>query len=319
MSSQAPSQPGRSGRRRGPRWESLGRGVARAADVPGGERGAFLAELRAWQEVLPDAAVFDHLTAARVHGLWLPPVPAGLPLFVAVPVSTPRPRRPQLVVTRHTVPPDSVEVDGVRVTTVPATLLACARDLGLLDLVVLIDAALHLGRATREQLQAVSRLRRRGARQLTEALTVADGRSESPWESVLRMFHLAVGAEVEPQVTIRDSAGGFVARVDLLLVGTSDAHEYDGADHRNASRHRSDLRRERALLENGCVRRGYSADDLRWSASAMLRDIDHALGRDHDLARLESWRRLWDASLFSPAGTRRATERWHPDPLGEAC
>ena len=98
--------------------------------------------------------------------------------------------------------------------------------------------------------------------------------------------------------------------MDLLLTGTKDVHEYDGADHRKVRQHRRDLRRERALIENDHVRRGYSAADIRSAPSAILRDIDRALGRPHDIERLEPWRRLWEVSLFSPQGTRRLAERW---------
>jgi very-short-patch-repair endonuclease len=292
-------------RRRGAAWVSLGRGVRRAAADAG-----LASDLVAWQEVLPRSAVFTHLTAAAMHRLWVPPLPEDLPLFVAVPTSAARPRRPQLVVTRHPAVPEHVEVDGARVATVAETLVGCARDLRLLDLVVLLDSALHLDRVTRSEIVTVCRRRHRGSRRLREALAFADARSESPWESVLRMFHLAVGAPVEPQVRIVDPDGVFVARADLLVRGTRHVHEYDGAGHRDARQHRADLRRERALLAAGYSRRGYSADDVRWRPHDLLKDIDAALGRPRDPSRLEPWAALWRESLFSLEGTRLLRERW---------
>jgi hypothetical protein len=44
-----------------------------------------------------------------------------------------------------------------------------------------------------------------------------DGRSESPWESVLRLLHVAADVEVEPQKKIYDEWGNFVARADLWV------------------------------------------------------------------------------------------------------
>lgn len=288
---------------------SLGRGVRRAATDTG-----LSADLVAWQAVLPPDAVFTHLSAAAMHGLWLPPLPADVPLFVAVSTSSARPRRPQLRVTRHPAVPQHVEIEQARVATSAEALLACARDLLLLDLVVLLDSALHLGRVTREELAEVCRRRHRGSRRLAEAAGFADARSESPWESVLRMFHVAVEAPVEPQVRITDAEGCFVARADLLVVGTGHVHEYDGAGHRDVRQHRADLRRERALLAAGHPRRGYTSDDLRWRPHEILRDIDAALGRPaSDPTRLAAWDRLWRDSLFSQEGTRALRVAWGLD------
>lgn len=292
-------------RRRGAAWVSLGRGVRRPVAEDG-----LAADLVAWQGVLPASAVFTHLTAAAMHGLWLPPLPQGLPLFVAIPKSTPRPRRPQLIVTRHPVAPPHEELEGARTATVPEALVACARDLELLDLVVLIDSALHLGKTAVEEMATVAAFRRGGASRLRADLTFVEGRSESAWESVLRMFHVAVEAPVVPQVRITDADGQFVARADLLLNGTRTVHEYDGAGHRDARQHRDDLRRERRLLAAGYPRRGFTSDDIRSRPLDILRDIDSALARPHDAGRLAAWESWWAASLFSPVGTFVLRERW---------
>jgi hypothetical protein len=82
---------------------------------------------------------------------------------------------------------------------VAETLLACARDLGLIDLVVLLDCVLHLRLVDRDELERVASQHRRGAPALRRALLLADGRSESPWETILRLFHVVCGLEVWPQ------------------------------------------------------------------------------------------------------------------------
>src|SRR5215207_7719670 len=65
-----------------------------------------------------------------------------------------------------------------------------------------------------------------------------EGRSESPWESVMRVLHRTAGIDVEPQKEIYDDGGRFVARADLWLVGTRRIHEYDGELHRDRAARR---------------------------------------------------------------------------------
>ncbi|MGE5719954.1 MAG: hypothetical protein ACM3XQ_08770, partial [Nocardioidaceae bacterium] len=107
----------------------------------------------------------------------------------------------------------------MRVSPLPEVLLACARDLGLLDLVVLTDPAVRSGRCSPEDVAEVAAPRRRGGPALRAALPFADARSESPWESVLRMFHVLCDVPVEPQFEVYDERGVFVARGDLWLRG----------------------------------------------------------------------------------------------------
>lgn len=140
-------------------------------------------ELLAWQLVLPTSSAITHLSAARLCGWWLPPLPEDLPVFVCMPRCDPRPRRRGLRVVRHPLPPATEIVLGLRCVTAPEILLACARDVSLLDLVVLLDSALHAGDVTPEELWEIAGRRRRGAPRLRAALALADGRSESPWET----------------------------------------------------------------------------------------------------------------------------------------
>jgi hypothetical protein len=116
------------------------------------------------------------------------------------------------LICRHPQPVPAEAFNGLRITTGAETLLATARDLELLDLVILGDSALHLGHCTLEELQLTAAQRRRGAPQLRATLPLLDKRSESPWESVMRVLHVAAGIEVEPQKNIYDSFGRFVAR-----------------------------------------------------------------------------------------------------------
>jgi hypothetical protein len=108
---------------------------------------------------------------------------------------------------------------------------------------------------------------------------------------------------------VLDETGDFVARADLLLVGTTDLHEVDGSDHLEQRRQRKDLRRMRRLVAAGHRRRGYTPRDVLRSPATILRDADSALGREHDPARLQAWYALLGDSLFSGSGQRRLERR----------
>jgi hypothetical protein len=172
----------------------------------------------------------------------------------------------------------------------------------VIDLVVLVDSAVHAGDVTVRELEAVCTPHRRGRRALLAALPWVDGRAESPWETLLRLLHVVVGIDVEPQVEIWDEHGEFIARADLEVVGTNSLHEFDGGHHRDAEQHRDDLRRERRLDASGHVRRGYTASDVVQRPLGVLRDADHAVGREHDPARIRPWLARLRTSLYTPSG-----------------
>jgi len=287
--------------------------VTRGAHHHVGALGPELAALTAWGAVLPERAAFTHVTGARLLGLWLPPLPHGIPTTVQVPGrTTTAPQRQDLRVIRCAARQGHVEAYGLRVAAVPEVVLSLCRDLGPLDALVVIDSVLHLGLATFGELEAVARPRRRGAPLLRALLPLADSRSESPWETVLREFHRCVQAPVTPKHEVRDSLGRFVARGDLRLDGTRVLHEYDGHRHLEVERQRADLRRARALVAAGWIRRGYTSDDLLHRAPSALRDVDASLGRDHDPARLGAWWDLLQDSARTPAGRSRLRHRLVP-------
>ena len=189
-------------------------------------------------------------------------------------------------------------LDGLRVARPAEILLSAAHDLGLLDVVVLVDVALHR-HCTLPELWAAANRCRRGAPRLRMALRYADGRAESLWESVLRVLHQACDVPVELQCVIPDDAGSF--RVDLRVVGTRRLVEYDGADHRYRERHGKDLARERAFHRLGWQRYGYTSPVLLYHGLAVLRDADEALAREHDPTRIRPGTSFWP----SPCSRRR--------------
>lgn len=298
-------------------WLPVTRGVRRRADAPD----AWLAELAAHAAVLPDGACFTHLTAARLRGWWLPPLPDDLPVFVALPPGSHRVRRPGVVAIRRTDEADPDPVAGLAVDSTATTLATCARDLEVLDLVCLVDAAIRhtMPGVTRVSADAGQRALGelgpliprggRGVRRLRRALASADPRAESIYEVLLRVLHEVCGIEVEPQVEAFDEGGGFLGRGDLQLVGTRVFHEYDGGEHLKRRRQRQDRKRDRRLGNSDWIRRGYTMEDVLYQGVTILKDADVTVGRPHDPARIRAWHALIRASTFTPSGLNRLRDR----------
>jgi len=290
------------------RWEQLGYGIQIPAGLTGRDR--LMAELRAYGHLLPQSGVWSGLTALRVHDLWLPDLPAGLPHFIAMGQvrGEVKPVRSALRVTRHPTLPSRVEADEIMVQPVAEALRSAAVALDLLDLVVATDSALHSGRCTVPDLRTVAAVRRRGGSLLRTALALADARAESPWETMLRLLHVVCGIDVVPQHVVVDAAGRFAGRADLWVRGTRLLQEYDGARHREAAEHRRDLERERRIADAGGVRRGYTARTVIDHPYEILRPAAEALG----LAVVPSaapWLTLLAGSLRVPSGRRRFLDR----------
>jgi hypothetical protein len=253
--------------------------------------------------------VFTHVTAAWLFDWWLPALPEYVPAFAATAAST-RPRRAGLNCSRLDTVAVEVRRHGIPVDHPAEVLLRAARDLAVLDLVVLIDAALARGDVAIDELRALSFSRRPGSRRLRAALDLSHGRSESAWESLLRVFHDVAEIDVEPQVEILDPTGAFVARADLIVLATGDLHEYDGRGHDDPRQRTLDLRRLRRLQETGRVRRGFTAADLVVRASVTMHELDRAVGRPHDPRRTQRWLTLLKQSCLTAAGRDRLQNRW---------
>jgi hypothetical protein len=268
-----------------------------------------LRDLAAWRLVLPPDAVFTHVTAAWLFDWWLPQLPEFVPTFASTAMPT-RPRRAGLVCSRLDAVDDRVERYGLPVDHPAEVLLRAARDLALLDLVILVDAALARGDVHVDDLRRLAFSGRPGSRRLRAALGLSHARSESAWETVLRVFHEVAEIRVEPQADVFDSEGSFVARADLLVVVTGDLHEYDGHVHDDLRQRAVDLRRLRRLQEAGRVRRGFTAADLVVRSNITMHELDRALGRPHDPGRTQRWLTLLSESCMTAAGRSRLQNRW---------
>lgn len=291
---------------RGPRFEPVSYGL----HAPRGAVDPLPARCRALQRVLPPTAVMSHYTGARLRGWPLPRLPDWLPLFASVPDGGAHLHRSGLYVARTVRARDEPEVrDGVRLASATTILSQLAQDLPLLDLVAVIDAALHAHDITLDELEEAIRPHQPGGARLRQALAYADGRAESWWETPLRLLHVWSGIDVEPQYEVRDDWGNLIARADLRIVGTRRLPEYDGGHHDDPATRRSDLARDKALARIRWERYGYVASDVTGRPERIIRDAEDALDLPHRPRRLNRWRSEVSRSSLSAAGRRRLADR----------
>jgi hypothetical protein len=199
-------------------------------------------------------------------------------------------------------------VDGIPLVVASEVLIELARDLTLVDLVPMVDRALAAGVGV-DEILARARARSPGAPVLRCAVQLADPRSESWWESVLRLLHVLTGlGPVECQVEVAGPAG-FVGRADLHLVGTDRYPECDGGEHRTRERHARDLRRDKRFARRGAERYGYTTEEIRRQPEVVLRDAEDARGVPHDPARVRRWWSEARASTLTSYGRTRLAAR----------
>lgn len=275
-----------------------------------GELAEWLRDLRAWLAVLPADAVFTGLTAARLLGWDLPKLPEQVPVFAATATGR-RPRRHGLVCSRLLRTGQHGRARGFPVDSAEEILLRCARDLGAIDLRILVESARRCGHVADELMDVLLASRRPGVRLLRSVWRDSTGGSDSAGESVLQKFHEVMEIACKPQHRLYDEAGRLVAQADLWVIGTTRMHEYDGAVHRDLTQHRNDLRRERGLGRAGYERRGFTLDDLLNHALITMQEIDRDLGRPSSMRRYRAWVRCVEGSLYSPVGRERVMNRWH--------
>ena len=215
---------------RGPRVHHLFRDAYADAELPLDH----LLRCRALALVLPGRACLAGHSAAAVHGVRIVDVDA--PVVVAAPHGSAWDAMPGTAVHRARLEADErVVVSRLAVTSAVRTLVdLAARRLPAAESVVLVDALLArhpwLLHDSADALAGMAG--RPGRRRAGTVLALADGRSESPMESRLRVHLTDAGiAPPELQWTVRDDCGRFVARVDLAWPLRRLAVEYDGLWH----------------------------------------------------------------------------------------
>ncbi|MFL6021889.1 MAG: hypothetical protein ACJ72O_00980 [Marmoricola sp.] len=91
-----------------------------------------------------------------------------------------------------------------------------------------------------------TRGRRPGVEQVRHAFALAEERTMSPAETVLRLIWLLDAGLPRPRCNwpLADPAGRPLGKPDLLCEELAVVGEFDGAHHRSRERHRDDLRRD---------------------------------------------------------------------------
>ncbi len=200
--------------------------------------------------------VASHGTAALLHGFTLlRPADIAALILTVEPGCPKHSDLPGLHVHRAGLPASHVTVvDGIPVTTRPRTLIDLARGLPARDGLVAVDAALHAGQVTMEQLRAVvadcrrwPNIRRAGA-----LVAMADGACESPLESLSRLFFVNHDIPTpQSQVTLTRH-GRFLARSDFWWEMQRVAGEADGmAKYTDLSVLRAEKLRQERLEQTG--------------------------------------------------------------------
>lgn len=227
---------------------------------------------------LPEGSAFSGRTAARLHGLDIPPgrrpeaiTPPDLGIADRVEATV---RRVSLAAG------DIVHRRGFPVTSILRTAFDLAGRLPLVDAVAVLDMALHMGlvqvEAIREYLAAHAEMP--GVARARRALAHVEPKSESPMESRLRML-LVLGGLPRPaaQVDLFTPVGAFVARADLFYADAGLAVEYDGDHHRDQLV--SDNRRQNRIEDLGVSLLRYTGADLAQRPDAVVAEVRAALHR----------------------------------------
>lgn len=177
-------------------------------------------------------------------------------------------------------PDDAVTVWGVAVTTPARALFDEVRAAASWrEAVVAIEMAVAAGVIGLGDLRRYAELHRswrRSGRVLGPLAHCVVG-AESPNETRLRLLWTVDAGLPPPLVnaTITDRAGHTICRADLLDPEAGLVAEYDGAEHRAASRHTSDVRREERCRELGLEYVKVTGLDLLepWRVVTRLRSV----------------------------------------------
>ena len=293
---------------RSKRWVSPLRGVHVERAAASGEGNApdpcdLHITVRALVAVTNSHVVVSDRTAAELYEWWLPAPDHPCTHITVAPdavVERPGVRCHRRILTQS----DVRELRGVPITSPARTLVDLASEFCLIDLVVAMDAALHFGHCTMNDLHSSSRTGGwRGVRTFRRALSLADSRSESPMESLMRLLIVLSGLPPPiPQAKIFDANGFFVGRGDLKAPGVRAVFEYDGATHNEPLNHAKDVTRWRNLRAANCEVFPYTARELFQSPQQIVADYQRVLSLPIDPTAIRGWWIEWRKSEFRRRG-----------------
>lgn len=269
-------------------WQRLRRGVFTDAGVHPDTL------MRAWAAVVAAGGQLQARASGRTTARLL-----GLPLIddddpatraahwshddVAVPPEVHLRRQATLHVSRLTlVRGDRVRIGGCPSVSLGRALPTLAAVLSYEALVCLLDAALHRGLLDADVLEQVL-VRHAGqphVARLRRAVAVADGRAESPAETLARLVLLPVLPGLVPQVRLVDGVGRVVARFDLGDENLRLAVEADGRRGHSGDRMvAKDSRRDRRTAAYGWTTERCTWWELRREQAALRSRITATAAR----------------------------------------
>ncbi|SDX39527.1 Protein of unknown function [Arthrobacter sp. cf158] len=266
--------------------ESVSQGIYRPAswdfDLAEAARSLSAASPGAW---------ISHVTAAKLHGLFLPPWLADSnELHLSKPRNLPSARRRGII--GHTVLVDESEIEfnqGIWMSTRPRTWLDLARQLPLKELVCVGDQIIRMPRqefegretpftspeALRKMLDRHKNLQ--GVVRAREALELMRVGADSAPETMLRLAMLDAGlAAPELQIRLRVD-DPFSPSADLGFRVRRLAIQYDGEHHLGEEQFFSDRRRDKAFAAAGWTVLIFGKDDLADGFTKAILKIKKAL------------------------------------------
>ncbi|GAA1582718.1 hypothetical protein GCM10009764_02130 [Nocardia ninae] len=219
---------------RGPSWQQVHRGLyMESADAVGlTEEQRHRVLTRGVFAAARSTVVVTHVSAAIAHGLPVWHIPLT-PVHLSRDRSAGgRIRRRAVVHSMPIAPDECTLIDDLPVTTVARTVVDLARSVPFEQAVVVGDAALRLGKTTRDELfEQIARAKgRTGRPQASRVVQFLDGRTENPGESRSRVaMRTSNLPSPELQARILTPSNSQVARVDFLFPDLGVIGEFDGA------------------------------------------------------------------------------------------
>jgi hypothetical protein len=124
--------------------------------------------------------------------------------------------------------------NGIRLTTPARTAFDLCRRKGLTAAVIRLDALMHATELKAADVELLADRHRgmRGLVQLRQALLMADGGAESPYETKTRPVLIGSGLpRPQTQIEVRNDWGAVMARIDMGWEEWKVGVEFDGAQH----------------------------------------------------------------------------------------
>lgn len=200
--------------------------------------------------------VYSHLSAARLHGLFVWGVDDKVHVLHAARPSSDRWGKDVRGHTGSLSEDDVVVVQGLRATTLERTVFDCARMLSYPKALVVMDHGLRLGADIRALAdRAAVSAGKRGVRTVRKALDNADPRSESAGETLTRELLQRLRIKPpQPQFEVQSRLGRH--RMDFAWEEEKLALEFDGRTKYFDFKPTDEVifqerRREKALIEEG--------------------------------------------------------------------